>query len=466
MALISSLVLRYLRFFAKISLKIHNPKIIGITGSVGKSSTRNVVFAVLKDNFPTKMISKGNSESGIPLGILGLSPISYSKLDWLRMLILCPFGLGYLSKTKYLVIEMGVDEPYPPKNMEYLLTIVKPNISIFLNVHLVHTMQFEKSISNILKTKKINNEEKLNLLLIKISEEKGKIIIGNSNCETAIYNSYNSYVNDVISKFKKENTNKLLEFKSFGTSQSDDVVFNSFTADLKGSKFLFTSKKNKTSNYSLNFDKYLLPEAYREGLSSAILIGEAVGLSQKEIEKSIISNFLLPKGRATLFEGTNNSFIIDSSYNSSKASVLSFLSLLKTLKNKYQDREIVFLMGDMRELGDSAKNEHEEVFSKLVGLVDYLYCVGPLTKEFIIDNKRFRGDFLKIKKTLWFSNSVQAGKFLEDNLPKNSIVLIKGSQNTIFLEEATKFILKNKEGKKNLCRQEEYWMEVKKYLFN
>src|SRR3989344_72354 len=221
MSLISILVLKYLRFFAKLSLRIHKPTVIGITGSVGKSSTRNVVFGVLKDYYPTKMISKGNSESGIPLGILGLSPINYSKLDWLRMLLFSPCGLGYLSKTKFLIIEMGVDEPNPPKNMEYLLTIVKPSISIFLNVHPVHTMQFEKSISNILKTKIINNEEKLNLLLLKISEEKGKIITDNSNCQTAFYNSDNPYVNDLISKFKKTNTNKLLKFSSFGVNKSN-----------------------------------------------------------------------------------------------------------------------------------------------------------------------------------------------------------------------------------------------------
>lgn len=465
MSFVSNVVLGYLRFFARLSLKLHKPTVIGITGSVGKSSTRNLIYAVLEDYFPTKMISKGNSETGIPLGMLGLTPINYLFLDWVRMLVLVPFGLNYLSKTKYLILEMGIDEPYPPKNMEYLLTIVKPTISVFLNVHPVHTMQFEKSITNILNTKKLNREEKLKLLLIKISEEKGKIITANNKCEIAIYNSNNLYINDLISKFKKENKNKLLDFKSFGMSQSDDIAFNSFTANLKGSKFLFTSKKNNTKNYSSNFDKYLLPEAYREGISAGILIGEIVGLNQQEIERSLISNFLLPKSRATLFDGINNSFIIDSSYNSSKASTLSFLDLLKTLKNKYQDKPIVFLMGDMRELGQNAKTEHEEVYLKLKEIVDYLYCVGPLTKGFIVDNEKNKNGNLNLKEIQWFANSVQAGSYLKKNLPKNSIILVKGSQNTIFLEEAVKCILKNKEDQKKLCRQEDFWKKEKEYLY-
>lgn len=464
MSLVSKIVLVYLRFFAKLSLKLHKPTVIGITGSVGKSSTRNLIYAVLEDHFPTKMISKGNSETGIPLGILGLIPKNYSYFDWIRLLVLSPFGLNYLSKTKYLILEMGIDEPYPPKNMQYLLSIVKPTISVFLNVHPVHTMQFEKSITNILNTKKLNTEEKLKLLLIKISEEKGKIITNNNKCEIAIYNSNNLYINDLISKFKKNNSNKLIKFSSFGIEKSDDIIFKNFTADLKGSEFSFFSKK-QSKDILINFKNYLLPEAYREGIASAILVGQVTGLNLREIQNSIISNLILPKSRATLFDGINNSFIIDSSYNSSKASTLSFLDLLKTLKNKYQDKPIVFLMGDMRELGENAKTEHEEVYLRLNEIVDYLFCVGPLTKEFIIDNEKNKNGKLNLKEIQWFTNSVQAGSYLKKNLPKNSIILVKGSQNTIFLEEAVKFILKNNEDKNKLCRQEDFWKKEKKYLY-
>ncbi|MFH1826823.1 MAG: Mur ligase family protein [bacterium] len=462
MNLITNLVLRYLRFFAKLSLKIHKPTVIGITGSVGKSSTRNIIYGLLKDYFPTKMISKGNSETGIPLGILGLSPINYSKFDWIRMLTLSPFGLSYLSKTKYLIIEMGVDDPYPPKNMEFLLTIVKPAISIFLNVHPVHTMQFEKSISNILQTKKMNSNEKLKLILIKISEEKGKIIINNDNCVNAIYNSDNYYVENVISNFKKTILNNKIKFFSFGNKNTSDLCLKKFEVSLKGSKFLFGKKDKK--DIVLVFDRYLLPEAYKEGLMTGILVGKMLGLSIKQIKNSLVSNFLLPKGRVSLFIGINNSYILDSSYNSSKASVLSFLELLNIIKNKYKDKKIIFLMGDMRELGKSAKLEHEEVFNKLKEVVDYLYCVGPLTKEFIIDNKKFKIDLKKLNQFKWFNNSTQAGKFLANNLPTNSVILIKGSQNTIFLEEAIKFLLNDKKDQINLCRQEKFWKNEKKLL--
>jgi len=116
--------LSYLRFWAKKALVKHQPTIIGIAGSVGKSSTRNAVEAILKDHFPT--ISIGNSETGIPLGILGLKPKTYSKIEWLKLCAAAPANINYLEGTKYLIAEMGIDEPEPPKNMEYLLTILKP----------------------------------------------------------------------------------------------------------------------------------------------------------------------------------------------------------------------------------------------------------------------------------------------------------------------------------------------------
>ena len=89
------MLLYYLRFFARLSLSINKPKIIGITGSVGKSSARNAIYAALKDYFKVKMIKEGNSETGVPLGILGIDPGHYQMTDWLRVIFLSPFKINY-----------------------------------------------------------------------------------------------------------------------------------------------------------------------------------------------------------------------------------------------------------------------------------------------------------------------------------------------------------------------------------
>lgn len=122
-------------------------------------------------------------------------------------------------------------------------------------------------------------------------------------------------------------------------------------------------------------------------------------------------------------------------------------------------------MGDMRELGREAKMEHEEVAEMIAESVEHLYCIGPLTKQFVIPYLEKKKEKVT-KEIMWFPSSIEAGKYLSENLPSNSIVLVKGSQNTLYLEEAIKYLLKNKEDEKNLCRQEPYWLETKQQYFS
>ena len=452
-------VIYCLRFFARLSLFWYKPTVIGITGSVGKTSTHNAIYLMIKDHFPTKMVKKGNSEIGIPLGILGLSVKTNSPLDWLRLLFSAPFRLGYLRKTKYLIVEMGVDEPDPPKNMEYLLTIVKPQICVFLNIHPVHTQQFEKSIPNILENTKLSSEEKMDLILKRIAEEKGKIITKNNRCKTVIFSSDNEYVRDVVNAFKNSSAlSQDKEFFSFGEEEESTISPLDFDIKLKGSTFVFQLNENK-EKIELKFRNYLMPQVYEETFAATILVGSAVGLTEEQIVKSLTDNYELPEGRSSLFAGIKDSIIIDSSYNASKRPVLAFLSLLEKLKLE-EKRPTVFLFGDMRELGERAESEHKEVAEHIPGIVDYLYCVGPLTQKYVVPRLE-----KYLREVKWFADSREAGQYLKDNLPEKALVLVKGSQNTIFMEEAIKYILKNPDDEKKLCRQDKLWQKKKLKFF-
>lgn len=448
------LVVYYLRFFAKLSLFFHKPIVIGITGSVGKTSTYEALYAMLKDHFPVKKVEKGNSEIGIPLGILGLHVKTNSVFDWLRLLILTPFKLGYLYRNRYLVVEMGVDEPNPPKNMDFLLTIVKPQICIFLNVDAVHTQQFEKAIPHILETKKLSSADKKDLVLKSIAEEKGKLITKNPNCKTVIFNNDNDYVRDVINLFRNTASSPDIQYLSFGEQAENPISFSDFDIDLGGTTFNFKFKDDE-KKMKLKFKRYLLPQVYEETFAAATLVGRELGLSKDKIIRSLVNNYEVPPGRSTLFEGIRDSVIIDSSYNASKRPTLAFLSLLEKLKLE-EKRPTVFLFGDMRELGERTEAEHKEVSEHIAGAVNYLYCVGPLTRKYVIP--RFEKVLDEVK---WFPNSKLAGEYLKENLPEKALVLVKGSQNTIFLEEAIKNILKNPQDKAKLCRQDEFWQKKK-----
>lgn len=449
------LVLFYLRFWARLALSFNRPYVIGVAGSVGKSSTRNALFAVIKEYYKTKVVS-GNSETGVPLGILGISIDGFGKKNWLKTLLKAPFRVQNLKSVTHLIIEMGIDDPYPPKNMSYLLTIVKPDMGIDLNATATHTQQFEKLL-------KKHTKDSLEFILKKIAEEDSKIIT-NGFTKVGIYNKDDLRLKDTIKKKAKDQSLILL---TFGQDKNNSIYYGDYAVSTKKTKFTFFVRSEKGDKaIELSFPGILLSPASRESLASVILACHALGLTYTQIKEALEKNFTLPKGRSSLFSGVRGTLIIDSSYNSSKSTVLSFLELLKVLKEKTK-RPAVFLMGDMRELGNEARQEHEEVARAIVPIVDELYCVGPLTGEFVVPIvKESLGKKGRTKRVEVYKNAVQAGLHMKEELPNNALVLVKGSQNTLFLEETVKFLLENPLESKKLTRQEDYWMKTKQDFFN
>src|SRR3989339_144415 len=307
------MLLYYLRFFARLSLSINKPKIIGITGSVGKSSARNAIYAALKDYFKVKMI-------------------------------------------KYLIVEMGIDSPYPPKNMDYLLTIVKPDISVVLNVHPVHTEQFDRVINENLIGKK-----RLKSILDRIAEEKLKIIT-EVNPKIGIINE-----NLASPDLRGREGTKLI---IFGNNKDVDIRFLNYQADLKETTFKYLLTKDN-QEIIINIKNFVLPKGYEEIFAATILVGKALNLSNIQIKTGLEKSFSMPLGRGSLFSGIRDSVIIDSSYNASKAPVLTYLELSHRLAEQ-ETRPLVFLFGDMRELGEEARQEHLQIVQEIIKKVSQL----------------------------------------------------------------------------------------------
>lgn len=425
-------VLTYLRFFAKLQLKKYAPDIIGIAGSAGKTTTRNAVEAILVHKYRLKVTAKANSESGIPLDILGIGPESYSLLDWLRMILQTPLALltNWQPFEKYLV-EMAIDSPYPPKNMEYLLTIVKPRTGIFLNALPVHTGAFDSMITG------DNPTERLKQVIAAIAREKGKLIKSLPATGLAIVNADQPEVMESTKGIKAQ-------VMTFGKSKTATVRIIDINQSEAGTRFTF-SFEDQTATLEL---KALLPEHYAYSFAAALCIALDEGNSLQEGCDLLVKNFVMPAGRMSLFEGIQDTLLIDSSYNSSPGPTGDALELLKL----FPKRRKVAILGDMRELGEEAKTTHQQIVNKATSIADVVYTVGPLMKPHTPADH-------------WFVNAKQAAEVIRKEVKPEDVILVKGSQNTIFLETVVEALLKHPEDAAKLCRRGTYWDTQRKKAF-
>jgi UDP-N-acetylmuramoyl-tripeptide--D-alanyl-D-alanine ligase len=426
--------LEYLRFFAKRKLSRIHPKIIGVTGSVGKTSAINALHTILSQTLRTKTTFKGNSESGIPLEILNIKLKDFSFFSWLLAFVLAPIRVFDGETYDVLIVEMGVDAPIEPKNMKYLLKIVKPDVGILLNVSAVHTEQFHGNVEAIAKEKG---------LLATTMEASGVVII-----------------NDDDSLLRKLEPQIKAKQRTFGFSA--DAFFQCKKHRIDGLSTLFEYQEGKIS-YRLVFQNQLFFKEYAYIFAAVMLGARELGIPITDSIAHLEKGFRLPPGRLSVLKGEKQSIILDSSYNASPVAVSAALNLLKNLSTP--GKKIVVL-GDMRELGVLEEEKHREIGILAIKSADYIVLVGPLMKKYALPailNTGFSKD-----RVFLFDTARDVGQFILQKLIKNhDIVLVKGSQNTIFLERVVYELMKEKNRAHTLlCRQSEYWKAVRNEFFS
>lgn len=396
----------YFRFLAKIKLSRWNPKIVVVTGSIGKTTQ----FELLKSQISKDdayFAEHVNSVYGIPANILGLEIGNSTGSDWIRMFFEAPFAVFTKHPSQRIAIfEADCDRPGEGK---FLASLLKPDTTIWVSSTITHSANFDhlKNFNNV--------EQAIAFEFGYFAEYTKSLVIANCDFEPVI---------EQLTRSKA----KVIQIKD-GMLKDYKVTRDGTTFDISGEKYTIPT---------------ILPDESFFSIIAAKTVLEHLGLRFDPSFK----NFQTPAGRGTLFKGINNSIIIDSSYNASKNAVLYFLEILDQMA-KTEKTTTVFVMGDMRELGHEAEQEHKEVVNEINKVVDRLVCVGPLTKQYVIPNTSVESQ--------WFENSKQAGEYLKQNMPENAVVLVKGSQNKIFLERTVEQILADPADIKKLSRRGEFW---------
>jgi UDP-N-acetylmuramoyl-tripeptide--D-alanyl-D-alanine ligase len=417
-----------LKMFARLIIKKYQPLVVGITGSIGKSSSKEAVYAVLKDRFSVRTSEKNyNNELGVPLTIIGAKSGGRCLWRWLLVFLRAAKLLLFRDKDypKILILEMGVDHP---GDMSYLMSIVKPQVGVVTAVSYAH-LAFFGSTANIKKEKQV---------LIENLDKQGLAIL-NHDSELALAMADSSLAR-VISYGLKEGADL----------RAQDIVFN------------FTRGNYELSGLSCKFEyqgsivPVFLDNIMTESALYAALAGAAVGLhfgmNLVEIAQSL-KNFSLPRGRMSVLPGINHTFIIDDTYNSSPEACLAAVSILDRLVVDNNAKKIAVL-GDMLELGEYSEEAHRNIGRRLASSSVNNVLVYGNYAESLIDEALSQGFSGEIKR---FYSIGEISNYLKERLVAGDVVLAKGSQG-MRLEKLVKEIMAEPEkASELLVRQDLDW---------
>lgn len=424
------IVVGILRWEARAVLQKFKPKIVAITGSVGKSSTKEAITVVLATKYRVRKSPKSyNSAFGIPLTILGLSTAWRSPVGWGMVIV-----RGFLARfqkeyPEILVLETGVDRP---GDMDSILSIIEPHVSVITAIGEipVHVEFFSGPKE--------------------LAFEKGKLARGTSSAGLVLLNADDEVVYDM----RNEARGKVITF-GFGKG-----------ADIRASQYALFTQKNALGievpagiRCKIDCEGSTVPLRMENALGkqqlymavAAIGVGGYFGINALSAVRAL-EGYEALAGRLHILEGIKNSVLLDDSYN---ASPIAMHAALDTLRDVPAHRRIAVL-ADMLEIGKFTIQAHQAMGELVAGFADVLVTVGPRAK-FIANEAIERG--MRRDHVHELNSSVEAGKFLQELLEPGDVVLVKGSQ-SMRMERAVEEIMAHPELKKDLLvRQEEYWKQ-------
>lgn len=405
-----------LRVSAKIAIKRNSYKVVAITGSVGKTSTKKAISLVLESKYSVLLseVEGYNTEIGVPLTLIQKT-VPRNKIGWFFLIFVSPFLALKKRSYDFCVLEMGADKP---GDIEYLTSIAIPDIAVVTGVFGVHLVDFK------------NIEE--------IAKEKEKILSRLDYGGIAVLNADNEYT----SKMKPPKCAKIVTFGKKSTEVQ--IIKQDFNEKISLNHF-------KVQGNDIVIKLSALGEHILYIFAAAI----AVGISQKiEVEKIIkaLEDFKPARGRLNIVEGIDGSTIIDDSYNANPTSMKNVIDVLVNLSAKRK----IALLGSMNDLGEFEEEEHRKIGTYLFGKCDILVTVGKATEKYLVPAIVQAG--MKKEYIYSFEDSSKAGEFLRGFVKKGDVVIAKGSQDKIRIEKAVKLIMKNPENASNiLCRQSKEW---------
>lgn len=298
----------------------HKAKFIGITGSNGKTSSKDILAGTLAPFFKVqKTIGNFNNQLGLPITIL--------QLD---------------EDTDIAVLEMGMSGF---GEIEFLTKLAKPHYAIITNIGEAH-MEHLGSREGIAKA-------------------KFEIIQGLQNDGLLFYDGDEPLLKTLVAAAEK------LQAKSFGLELGNDLFAKNIVEVVGGSQFESQGEIEGTFTISV------LGKHQVKNTLSAMLIAQALGLSDEQIREAL-KQVKLTDMRMQLIEGNNGALFINDAYNAAPTSMKAALQFVHSSAIR---PEKWLVLGDMLELGQDEEKFHAELVNEIdTNEITYVCLYGPRMK--------------------------------------------------------------------------------------
>ena len=403
-------------------LRKHKPKLIVVTGSVGKTSTKMAIATVLSEKYRVRL-HEGNHNTplSVPLAVMGVEyPQNIRSLkEWWAVFGAINLRINQHDDAEVIVQELGTDSPGDIKAFRYL----HPDIAVVTAVSPEH-MEFFQNIDAVAK-------EELGVA------KWSKLTVINRD--------------DIDEKYAKYADTTSIDTYGMGEKAEYRIIVEP-ASPLDGR--IGQLKTPEWGEIPINLQ--LVGDHSIKAAAAAATVGARMGLTSQEVAIGI-SKIVPTSGRMQILRGLENTTIIDDTYN---ASPLAVAAALKTLGDIDSPQRIAIL-GSMNELGGTSAEEHRRVGElcspeKLAWVV----TIGEDAKQHLAPAAQKKG--CRVES---FTSPYDAGAFVHRMLKPGTVVLAKGSQNGVFAEEAVKILLHSTEDEEKLVRQTPAWLEIKERQF-
>jgi len=400
--------------------KKNNFKVVAIGGSIGKTSTKFAIAAVLKQKYRVQF-QEGNYNDPVtvPLVYFGLpQPNIFNPMAWWNTFRQINQQLEQAYAFDVVIVELGTDGP---GHMASFKKSVKADIGVLTAISPEH-MEFFKDLDDVAK------EE------LAIADYSGRLFV---NKDLVAEKYLNQLKKPVVGYALKQQADFKLSHLDYKDGAYDFEIY-------RGTELLLAGKH------------HAIAETQLYSVCAAAAVAHELGLTPQQINKGI-DEIKAVSGRMKHLKGVNNSTIIDDTYNASPEAMKAALDTIY----KIEAPQKIAVLGNMNELGQYSASAHTEIGEYCdPKQLDMVVTIGPDANTYLATAAEKKGCFV-----VTFNSPYEAGDYIKPLVQNGAVILAKGSQNGVFAEETVKLLLGNFGDAEHLVRQSNYWLGVKRKQF-